>query len=63
MVEQGEKIRFKSRNDGQVLEGRVLETFTSQQVRDTFGGNVMRVETADRGRGWELISDEDVQRS
>lgn len=61
MAKQGDTIKFRSRNDGQVHEGKVREAFTSQQVRDVHGGNVMIVDSADTKRGWEIISDVDVQ--
>lgn len=59
--QQGDTIKFRSHNDGQVHEGTVREVFSSQQVRDTHGGDVMIVGTPGRGRGWEIISDADVQ--
>ena len=61
MAKQGDTIKFRSRNDGQVHEGQVQEVATGNQVRQTFGGDVLRVSTPGRGRGWELVSDADVQ--
>lgn len=61
MAKQGEKITFRSRNDGQVHEGTVHEVASGKGVRDTFGGDVIVVNTPGRGRGWEMITDSDVR--
>lgn len=61
MAKQGDKITFRSKNDGQVHQGTVQEVATGNLVRETYGGDVLRVSTPGRGRGWELVSSSDVQ--
>lgn len=61
MSKPGDRITFRSRNDGAVHEGTVQEVATGSLVTATFGGAVLRVDTPGRGRGWELVSESDVQ--
>lgn len=61
MNKPGDKITFRSKNDGQVHEGTVQEVATGSLVTATFDGDVLRVDTPGRGRGWELVAESDVQ--
>jgi hypothetical protein len=61
MANRGDKVVFRSVNDGQDHDGTVLEVADSPAVREQFGDSVLRIEASETRRGWEIVAGSDVR--
>ena len=61
MTNKGDRVVFRSVNDGRDHDGTVLEVADSPAVREQFGDAVLRVEAPDTRRGWEIVAGSDVR--
>ena len=61
MASKGDKVTFRSANDGKDHNGTVLEVADSPAVRQIHGDAILRVEASDTRRGWEIVAGSDVR--